>query len=407
MGDWFALLGVAFALYLIECLAWVRSGSSACFSRPFRERWGFAAGADLPGNDRGGLVFSNPLNFSGALVTCEPWPFSVSPAGLTSATADGASDGGPEFRYVRFEDIRTACADFDDVRINGGRFVRAGSSAQAIHLCDTIDRVRNLPVEDRAAHIRAAFARTLDSAAAARQWNAFTSRSPDLRAWCLVLFAWTFLVSPAVLLLIGPYPVWPYLLGGWFFTAAGTASRYFRIHAALYPDCRYDRWVHALSMVLLPVAAIRCADKLSRDAMCAYGPVAVLPLLCGIDAAAPALRRQWIDLRNAGAAAVDSERPPAEQQCIEWFRDVVNTETRAAHERLSIDVLQAPAREDELTMSYCPRCHAQYAAGCVECAACPGTEVVLFAASDGGSPDSTRSRIPATAGGAQRPLVSR
>jgi hypothetical protein len=135
MGDWFALLGVAFALYLIECLAWVRSESSACFSQPLRKRWGFAAGADLPGNDRGGLVFSDPLNFSGALVTCEPWPFSVSPAGLTSAAADGAS-GGPESRYVRFHDIKTARADFEDVRINGERFVRAGSSAQALYLCD-------------------------------------------------------------------------------------------------------------------------------------------------------------------------------------------------------------------------------------------------------------------------------
>ena len=121
-----------------------------------------------------------------------------------------------------------------------------------------------------------------------------------------------------------------------------------------------------------------------------YSPVAVVPLLCGNDAALPFLRRHWMDLNAASAPAVSADRPAAEQQCLEWFRRVVSTETRAAHERLRVDVTEAPARaDDELMLFYCPRCHAQFGAGCSECAACPGTNVVAFAARENVIPDAS------------------
>ena len=102
-----------------------------------------------------------------------------------------------------------------------------------------------------------------------------------------VLFGYVFAVVPVVVFLVGPYPTWPYLLAGLLLATAVTAFLVYRAHALLYPKCPSYWWMHLLTMILLPVGAIRAVDKLSRDALCEFSPVAVVPLLCGNDMAVP------------------------------------------------------------------------------------------------------------------------
>jgi hypothetical protein len=386
MADWTALLVVASLLYLIECLAWVESAAWVCFDPPLKTGWKCTTGEALPGNDRGGAVLVNPLRVSGAIVVGHRWPFSMSPDGLTDATSDDSKEMAAEPRYVSFDEIETVRADLGEIRINGERFVRLASSSLALHLADQIERVWKRPTEQRASEIEKAICETLDSEGAVNRWALFQQRVRPLAMCCAGLLCYAFAVSPLILLLLGPYPSWPYLLVGLVIVTLSAAIMFHRTHVALYPRCPYDRWVNLVSMTVFPVAAIRCMDKLSRDALQTYSSVVVAPLLCGIDGATPFLRRQLIDLRARPADTPVSQSISAAEQCAAWFKRAVAVRTQAALEPLRVDILRAPRRGDESMTSYCPRCHAQFGSGGnADCVACPGIMLMSFDLGEGTS----------------------
>lgn len=377
MSDWVLLILVAWALYLVECLAWIGRDACACFRHPFSGRWRAATGSRLPGNDRGGLVVVSPASVSGALVVSDPWPLSIDPDGIANIAADAVAAAGTA-QYIRFDAIERVEVRLGELHVNGRRFARLPSAAFGAYVADLILRVRRSARGNRGPKIRAAIAASLDGDEVAAAWRAFRHRTRVLATLCGAHLLAGFLAFPLVLLLAGPHRSWPYLLAAILLLAATTAVVYFRIHAKLYPDGGSDRWVHAISMVLLPVAAMRCVDKLSRDALCTFSPFAVAPHLCGAGASRALLREAWIDLdaaRDQGSPQTDVER------CVEWFRGLVIAETAAALERQGLALLAPPAAEDESMVSYCPRCHAQFGDRALDvCSECREIRLVRFGA---------------------------
>ena len=384
MSDWIALGAAAAGLYFVECVVWVDAAVTACFTAPPLGRWRCSSGDALPGNDRGGLAVLDPMNVSGGVVICHHWPFSINADGVTDLTTGSGVDAQTPPRYIRFDDLETVRAEFGDVYINGERFARAGSSALALHLARLIHRVWHSPDSERGAVIESAIDDTLDEKAVTSTRADFCRDTRALRLWCSSLFAFTFVVSPLVLLAIGPYPSWKYLLAGLVVNTAAVAIVHFRAHRAMYPHSSYDRWVNTLSIAALPLAAIRCLDKLSRDSLCQYSAAVVVPTLCLRADATPLLRVQLVDLgqdrftesREASRAAV---------RCAQWFQQEVAQKTTAALVRLNIDVWDAPARDDRAMHSYCPRCHAQFGSTATDsCRACARGQLVMF------DPEATR-----------------
>ena len=379
MSDWFVLGLVATFLYLIECLVWIEAAAVACFKLPLRAGWRCAKGTTLPGNDRGGVVMVDPLSVRGGLVACHVWPVSISPYGLTNLTVDSIPFARFEPRYIAFDELAAVRAEFGEIRVNGERFARLNSSVLATQLAGQIQTIWQRPLQERASEISAAIEQALDDQGVAAAVARFQQRTRTLSACCLSLFAFLFLMSPLVLLLIGPYPAWKYLLLMLLLMTVTIAIGYFRTHAALYPQSGYDRWVQTLSMILLPVSAIRCVDKLSRDALCRYSPAVVLPILCDREIAAPVLRRQFIDLQNGLDTVGEDDAVMPAMQCARWFHEALTLQTKAALDRLNVAVLHAPIQDDEAMVSYCPRCHAQFGCASSEsCPACSGIRLASF-----------------------------
>jgi hypothetical protein len=383
MSEWAVLGFVALALYLVECLAWVEAAAVACFQPALLSRWRCGQGATFPGNAGGGLVILNLTNLGGSVVVCHLWPFSISPQGLTNLALDCGSGFGAEPRYIAFEDVKTVRAEFGDIQVNGKRLARVNSSVLATHLVQQIERTWRCQLDERASEIKAAVQKTLDERAAMACWTRFEAKTRTLTACCFALFIFAFVVSPTVLLAMGPYPSWMYLLAGLFGVTVATSIAYLRTHATLYPESSFDRWVHAASMVLLPVAAIRCVDKLSRDALSFYSAAVVSPMLCGVPYAVPLLRRQFIDLSNgSGDLGFDTSSTSA-VECARWFRQLLATETKAALDRLNVPVSKAPVSDDETMVSYCPRCHEQFTTRSdASCPACLGVQLISFCAQE-------------------------
>lgn len=72
---------------------------------------------------------------------------------------------------------------------------------------------------------------------------------------------WVFLPSPVLVFTLGPLRVWPVLLVALLALTGAIAVSYFRAHRRLFPELSYDRWMNALSMAVLPLSAMRGADK--------------------------------------------------------------------------------------------------------------------------------------------------
>ena len=369
MADWVTLFALAGAIYLFECLAWIEGPATACFAPILRKTWTCARGEDLPGNERGGLALLDPMSTGGALVVGGPWPFAMSPDGISNLGSDPWTLANAEPRSVAFEQIQTVHASVGRLEVNGAPFVRLGS---VMHAADLAQQIRDLvqqPATGRASAIESAVRDALDEARVQDTWTAFRRETRGLAIVTTGLLAHTFVISPVVIFGIAPHPYWMYVLGGLVGLALVAATMFFRLHSRLYPGFVFERWMHAISMVAVPIAAIRAADKLSRERLRAFSPTAIAPALCGVEAATPLVRRAWFDLPDAAGAP---------DRCTAWFLDLLRKETRAALDRQRIPVLAPPEKEPAMG-SYCPRCHTQFVARArPDCPECAGIQLVSF-----------------------------
>ncbi len=369
MADWVTLFALAGALYVFECLAWIEGPATACFTPILTNRWTCVRGEDLPGNDRGGLALADPFTVRGALVVGHPWPLAMSPDGISNMGSDAWTLANAEPRAIRFDDIESVHANVGRIEINGAPFVRVGSVMLAVDLAQQIRDLIPQPATGRASTITLAVRAALDETRVQEAWTAFQLETRGLARVTAWLLGYVAVVAPSVILLISPHPYWMYVLGGLIVLALTVATMFFRLHSRLYPRFVFERWMHAISMVAVPIAAIRAVDKLSRERLRAFSPSAIAPALCGAEAATPLVRRAWFDLPDAARAP---DRPTA------WFLELVRTETKAALDRQQIPALEPPERQPEM-QRYCPRCHTQFVTPArPDCPQCADVALVSF-----------------------------
>jgi hypothetical protein len=381
--DWWILIAIAYGLYLVECVAWIDRGSWACFTMPIRGRWRCIRGSELPGNDRGGFLVVNPLSASPAVVVSCLWPISVSPEGVCSASPGDQTPSGPPV-YVSFTEMRTVRADVNGVYVNG-RLLARGSLALSLALARLIEKCRKAKLNLRETYISDALAAAADVEKARTTW-AECCKQTRMVQWSATILLWyTLVLAPAVILSIGPYPTWPWLLAGLVIGTLVTAIQYCRAHGKLYPESRFERWVQTTAMILLPLGAMRAAVNLSRNALDHYGPFAVLPGVCGAGVAARHFRVALWDLQRL--PVFGDERPSAEVvACMEWCRAATAAAAIEAMSASKVDIHGAPDRDDAGSVSYCPRCHAQFQREGVTCHVCGDVPVVPFDAAPTSTP---------------------
>lgn len=378
MSEWVLLGSVAAALYVLECCVWLNRNAWCCFQIPVKGAWTAASAASLPGTDGLGAALSDPFRLSGAIVECDPWPFAISPDGLTSEVIFPPGHNARYSEYIPFEQIDLIEVQFGDVRINGKTFLQLGSSLMAENASRLIQGVHALPLQERSAAIAAEVSRSFDLSAIKRRWSAFR-RDTRVLKWCSIAgFAYTFVVVPTCLFWWGPLQSWLWLAVGLFGLSTTIAILFFRVHARLYPTLPYDRWVQSVSMVLFPIASIRSVDRLSRELLRWNNPMAVVPVMCSPEDSLAVLRRLWFDLSGTAKEEIASQPSSPIAKCSEWFRQTIEGEAEATLGRLGADIFRSPSQDDPSMTSYCPRCQVQYRDLTPKCADCPSIDLVRF-----------------------------
>ena len=365
MSDWLLLASLAIAFYLYECCTWTAATAFACYRRPFRRTWAAASGTELVGNESGGFAFGDPLRLSGNLVQCAHWPVAVSPDGICLDTPDAD-------RVWTFDQITSITVNERTVRFNGEAVCRAATESHAAALVGHLEKIRTVSPSERARAIRCSLDDTFDADALKITWNGFVRSSRRLALLAALPLMWLAIVVPAGFIIFGPLIAWPYLLGGLFLSSLIVATAFVRLHRRELPQGA-DRWLHAVSMTLFPIAAIRAVDRISKEKVSHFSPFAVIGVLCDETTGNPLLRRFGFDLERAAAPA---DSPAA--RCRAWYQSQKSAAFRSLLKSLKRDPFIPPSPLDESLVLYCPRCHSQFEDGTTDCADCVEVELMRF-----------------------------
>jgi hypothetical protein len=313
------------------------------------------------------------FDLSGSVVQCCDAPFTVSPEGVVNGPTADADNQDAEF--IPFDDIQTVGVVLDTIQINGRPFAKVPSAIFAAEIAGLLQQLQSARRKERDKVIRSVIRDRLSVPDIKWRWQLFREETKRVREASLLAAAWLFVVSPVTLLLFGPLASWPYLLAGLFGGALATSVLYFRAHRRLFTIAAADRWTHAISMTLFPVAALRACDRLTKDLFYAFEPVAVVAAFCDTAATTTAIRPVMFDLSHSRGADTSSGNATA---CRVWHRAVLREEISTLVATIDVDLVTGPVPEDGSVRMFCPRCHTQYGERTM-CAACGDVALVPLA----------------------------
>ena len=173
--------------------------------------------------------------------------------------------------------------------------------------------------------------------------------------------------------LLGPLSAWPYLLGGLFLSSLIVATAFVRLHRKELPRGA-DRWLHAVSMTLFPIAAIRAVDRISKEKVSHFSPFVVIGVFCDEATGNPLLRRFGFDLERTAPQQADS--PAA--RCRACYQSQKRAAFRGLLKGLGGNSFRR-SKSIRLMVVYCPRCHGQFGEGTDACSDCVDLHLVRLA----------------------------
>ena len=380
MSDWLLLALLAIGFYIYECCTWTRATVFVVFRKPFRRTWTAALGTELIGNESGGFALADPLSLTGELVQCAHWPVCVSPDGICLDTAD--SD-----RFWAFDSMASLAAHERTVRINGEIAFRTLSDSFAATFVVELERIKGLRPIDRANAIRDALHDSFDPNSLRRTWDGFRRSSRRLSLLAALPLVWLAGISPAAFVIFGPLAAWPFVVAGLLLTGLIVSAEFIRVHRRELPRGA-DRWLHAVSMTLFPIAAIRAVDRISKERLSHFSPFAVIGVFCDDAAGDALLCRFGFDLHRTVPQQPDS----AAAWCRTWYLSEKRAAFRTLLKTLKRDPFAEPAPADPAMVLYCPRCRGQFHDGTGQCSDCVDVDLIRLSRSEMRRDDKPRKR---------------
>ena len=382
MGELESLLLVLALIYLSECLVWVPRGALA-FASWRGSRFGLRPAGTWMGNQRGGLLLSNPLPPLGTVFIVPDLPLSLTPAAVfaySSVCLDPAGRPLQTARHLSFKEIRNIAADGRKLLVNGELFLKATSTFSARWLAELLRRLRKTPEHERAAAIRQMLHESLDTEKLSARWRDFQTRVRPILILSNGLFVYLFLVVAPLILRFGFGQFGLWLLVGMLAQTITIAVLFRRAHKSLYPDAGEERLKPFLTMLLAPPAAIRAPDVLARHLLEHFHPLAVAQVLCSPDQFKNFARQTLLDLRYPLLPVCPTNEPES-LATEQWFRAARQGAVEKFIQRAGLkpDELTAmPGPTEPANQSCCPRCGAQFVTRTGTCSDCGGRALEPF-----------------------------
>lgn len=384
MAELHLLSLVLVLLYLSECVAWVPRGSVAL-------RANCAGGfrvvnpSRLFGNERGGLVFLNPLPPLCTYFVCPNYELCLSaraiycfPVGWNDAAVPPAARGG---RCVRFDQIHGIWASGCEVLIDRRTRLSFVDGERAESMAGFLVRLWQNSEAERNPAIAQAIDGLTNTSAIVRRLAQFDELVGLLRLWCYALGALLLCVIPASAWVWRLRANWAAIGAATMLCLGGVLVSFHRAHHRLYPRSSAARWRALATMVLTPTAAIRACDALGRRLLQEYHPVCTACVVCEPPALVAYARRVLLDLKHPLPTL---RRPSDGPQCDQTEREFRERLQRALFARLADwgyapeQLIAPPQRSDPRCIAFCPRCDQQFERFPGECLDCGGIRLRPF-----------------------------
>lgn len=380
MSEGQVLYSVLILIYLSDCIIWVGAGS-VLLSTSWYGRWRVTRGYHSLGNDSGRISLLHPLPFLNKALLCHWMPIAISPEGICASSfqkshAVNASARGEALTY---EQIAGAKANGRYLLLNGSRFAKCSSEAQAQSIGELIRRLVRMSMREREACIRqycSSRFRRKDASRRIQQVETFTKRILPI---CSIFFILLFIITPLAVTFFGLIRLIIPIAAGMICFAIVITLRFSRAHKVLFPHWSESRISHALKMCLCPISAIRAVDILSLNALTDFHPILVARLQDSPDTR-EFIRTSIFELSHPLQWGIKDSQALG---IISWYAaaELTALERYLEREGESIDEYCLPPPQESQSVAYCPRCLCQFTTHWDECPDCPGIELMSFAAS--------------------------
>jgi len=320
-----------------------------------------------------GVILRNPLPWSLTFNT-ESFPLIFGTEGVYAYEPHQASNRRPPgwgHRFLRYDEIEEHGVEANELKLNGGTFLKLSSEAWAQSCNEALHEVLEAPETTRLAVIRRLVERRLAPTPAAETLQNLRRTLLSARLHGTLLFAaltttltlfvatewarnhWSRFAMLLVLLLLSC--VWEFV----------------RVHRRLYPNAVSDRFIKTFILALNLPTACRMAEALARDSLRHHHPLAVLQTSGNPKQFKRLAKQAWLDLTYPAPFAIE---PSAEA------RDTLQTHREFEREALSQllehagvslkELTAAPQPSSDASWGYCPRCESQFDAATEKCPDC-------------------------------------
>jgi len=365
MTDVLALFAVLFGVYLLQCIAWIRSGGVA-----FRVDWklrGKPVRRFLSVGREYQLFFLNPLSPLAGAVVCQPIPeIRIDLRGKPDhqQTLERCSEPVITLREGQKEAFHAAGRD---ILAAETLVYTAHSNTFANVLVKFLETLRRTRTSEWSRVFRREYEKMLDASRLASRLSEYRLHSGFLRTTTFLVFVSVFGITPLEIRIFGLGRVWPFLAAYLVLTLACTSWGFLRAQKAIYPGQTEGRWQHALTFALSPLSAMRANDILLRDLFCSFHPLAVARMIMTHREFQVEAERELRHLTYSRRSTSSGEEL---QLAIEAFLRDSGLKPN--------ELLKPPPRESANSYAYCPLCLSQFVIDQGECPDCPGVQLEKY-----------------------------
>lgn len=347
--------------YLLECLHWLPSGCVSFRSWRPGGRW-FAGRSALEFTLAGFQPHAGSWIPTGGFVSAMDWPFLPETDGVR--IGPGQVEPG---RLLPWSDLHIEVED-RTLWLTSQTSVECATPVEARRLGVLLSELASSDVKERETVASAWWTSTTSTARARRALRIRKLIQSRLAFPCWIVFVLCFGTIPAIYWFVG----WKnyalllaivLLLGN----LAEIALRTFRLEKRLFHGSAGERWLQAIQNILLPVHAMKAAERLGSPLAMELHPVCLARVLLPPEAAT-AMTGGWF---RRWKFMADSD-PMRAAQAV-WLPKI---ETWMHGMDFDLADLQRAPKDLAPNERYCPRCHTTYGQAGISCLDCGGIKTV-------------------------------
>ncbi len=363
MSDELFLFIFIIVLYFIECGKWFAQGAMAILTYS-RNNWTLLSPNKNLSNNKGGIIFTNPMPPLSPYFKCNFLPLSISEEYIISFSSVNIFS---QYRreqisqLIKIDDIKNIKCKNDTIFINDAQFLKGKNKKSIESLTKLIHELSKSASAKRQKIIENYFQSIMSTDDISGLKETYDKSTRILRLSCNILWFYIFLLSPVLIYFLGFFPMALYLIYGYGILHIITIFIFYKSYRQTFKNHTAGVILnHLLRILLYPPALIRSPDIISQNFLELYHPIAILAALGSKEMVKKYALKLYLDLIYPLGT---SDLAKKDMETVSRFNEIHISELEKLTTRKGINkdsyTSVRPAETTDYAM-YCPRCLTTY-----------------------------------------------